>query len=74
MDEFTLNEVAERASITVQTILRRFGSRQGLIAATLIHVEFNRGGTVAAPKETQRRRRRPRRALRPFRAIASCAC
>jgi AcrR family transcriptional regulator len=50
-DEFTLTEVAERSGVTVQTILRRFGSRQGLIAATLIHVGVKMGqDRGAAPK------------------------
>jgi AcrR family transcriptional regulator len=35
IDEFTLNAVAERAEVTVQTILRRFGTRNGLLIATL---------------------------------------
>jgi AcrR family transcriptional regulator len=38
IDEFTLAAVAERAGVTVQTVLRRFGSRNGLIDATLLHV------------------------------------
>jgi AcrR family transcriptional regulator len=48
-DEFTLNEVAERADVTVQTILRRFGSRQGLIAATLVHVGIKMGRSRGTP-------------------------
>ncbi len=35
IDQFTLAAVAERADVTVQTILRRFGSRNGLLIATL---------------------------------------
>lgn len=42
-DEFTLAAVAERAGVTVQTVLRRFGSRNGLIAATLFHVGVEMG-------------------------------
>lgn len=49
-DEFTLNEVAERAGVTVQTILRRFGSRQGLIAATLVHVGVKMGRDRGTPE------------------------
>ncbi len=30
----TLDDVAERAGVTVQTVLRRFGSKEGLISAT----------------------------------------
>lgn len=33
-DEITLEELAERAGTTVQTLLRHFGSRDGLLAAT----------------------------------------
>jgi AcrR family transcriptional regulator len=32
-DQITLEAVAERAGVTVQTVIRRFGSREGLIAA-----------------------------------------
>jgi AcrR family transcriptional regulator len=48
-DEFTLNEVAERAGVTVQTIIRRFGSRQGLIAATLVQVGVKMGRSRGTP-------------------------
>lgn len=33
LDQFSLEEVAARAGVTVQTVLRRFGSKEGLIAA-----------------------------------------
>lgn len=33
-DQATLDDVAVRAGVTVQTVLRRFGSREGLISAT----------------------------------------
>ena len=32
-DQITLEAVAERAGVTVQTVLRRFGSREGLVDA-----------------------------------------
>ena len=32
-DQISLNDVAERAGVTVQTVLRRFGSKDGLIEA-----------------------------------------
>lgn len=32
-DQITLEEVATRAGVTVQTVLRRFGSKEGLLAA-----------------------------------------
>ena len=34
-DEITLAEIADRAEITVQTLIRRFGSKQGLLEACL---------------------------------------
>jgi AcrR family transcriptional regulator len=51
LDEFTLAQVAERADVTVQTILRRFGSRKGLIAATLVHVGVKMGQNRGFPPE-----------------------
>lgn len=33
-DQIVLAEVAERAGVTVQTLIRRFGGKEGLIAAT----------------------------------------
>lgn len=35
LDEITLADVAERAGVSVQTVLRRFGSKDGLVAASL---------------------------------------
>ena len=32
-DQFSLNQVARHAGVTVQTVIRRFGGREGLIAA-----------------------------------------
>lgn len=37
IDEFTLSAVAESSGVTVQTILRHFGNREGLLVATLLH-------------------------------------
>jgi AcrR family transcriptional regulator len=34
LEDLTLDEVAARAGVTVQTVLRRFGSKNGLIEAT----------------------------------------
>ena len=73
MDEFTLNEVAEQG-ITVQTILRRFGSRQGLIAATLIHVGVKMGRNRGAPKEARAPPSTTSSSTTTVSAIASCAC
>lgn len=33
MDEFTLAEIAKSAEVTVQTVIRRFGSKEGVLAA-----------------------------------------
>lgn len=33
-DEVSLQEIADRAGVTVQTVIRRFGSKDGLLAAT----------------------------------------
>jgi AcrR family transcriptional regulator len=35
LDEFTLQEIADRAGVTVQTVLRRFGSKDGVIEAVI---------------------------------------
>jgi AcrR family transcriptional regulator len=37
IDEFTLSAVAKSAGVTVQTVLRHFGNREGLLVATLLH-------------------------------------
>jgi AcrR family transcriptional regulator len=47
--EFTLARVAERSGVTVQTVLRRFGDREGLIVATLIHVAMKMGKERTMP-------------------------
>jgi AcrR family transcriptional regulator len=38
-DQITLEAVAERAGVTVQTVLRRYGSRDGLISAAADYAE-----------------------------------
>jgi len=43
----TLDAVAERAGVTVQTVLRRFGSKQGLREAATARV----GGQIAAERD-----------------------
>jgi AcrR family transcriptional regulator len=48
-DEVTLAAVAGRAGVTVQTILRRFGSRQGLFMAALAHTASKMSGNREAP-------------------------
>ena len=35
IDEITLADIAERAGVSVRTVLRRFGSREGVIAACI---------------------------------------
>lgn len=37
IDEFTLSTVAKSSGVTVQTVLRHFGTREGLLIATLLH-------------------------------------
>jgi AcrR family transcriptional regulator len=37
VDEFTLSAVAKSSGVTVQTVLRHFGNREGLLVATLLH-------------------------------------
>ena len=49
-DEFTLTAVAERAGVSVQTVIRRFGSRKGLIAATLIQVGLQMRSDHGGPR------------------------
>lgn len=34
-DEFTLQDIAERAGVSLSTIMRRFGSKEGVVAAVL---------------------------------------
>ena len=49
-EEITLEEVAGRAGVTLQTLLRRFGSRAGLLAAAAAdasaRVEAQRGAAI----------------------------
>lgn len=50
IDEFTLAAVAKRSGVTVQTILRHLGSRDGMILATLVHAGLKmRSNREAAP-------------------------
>jgi AcrR family transcriptional regulator len=35
LDDITLQEVADRAGVTVQTVIRRFGSKEGLVDAAI---------------------------------------
>ena len=37
-DEITLQEIAERAGVSLQTVIRRFGSKEGLVRAVSEHV------------------------------------
>jgi AcrR family transcriptional regulator len=43
IDRFTLAAIAERAGVSVQTILRHFGNRDGLLIATLVHAGVKMG-------------------------------
>lgn len=49
IDEFTLNAVAAGAGVTVQTILRRFGTRNGLLIATLGRTALRMGRDRETP-------------------------
>ena len=55
---FQMSEVADRAGVSVQTVLRRFGSRDGLFAQTLRYgagkVEAEREAPVGEPREALR--------------------
>lgn len=51
IEEFTLNAVAEKAGVTVQTILRRFGTRNGLLIATLGRTALRMGRDREAPED-----------------------
>lgn len=42
-DEITLTEIAKRAGVSVQTVLRHFESKEGLFMASMLHV----GGKMA---------------------------
>ena len=37
-DELSLDRIAERAGVTVQTLIRRFGSKEALVAAAALHL------------------------------------
>ena len=52
LDEITLDEVAASAGVTVQTVIRRFGGKQGLIEATIDTMRMEVPATrAAAPGE-----------------------
>jgi AcrR family transcriptional regulator len=49
-DQITLEDVADRAGVTVQTVLRRFGSKDALISAAAEHASQQvRSQRMAAP-------------------------
>ncbi|HEX6335963.1 MAG TPA: helix-turn-helix domain-containing protein, partial [Jiangellaceae bacterium] len=49
-DQITLEDVADRAGVTVQTVLRRFGSKDALVAAAAEHARADvRNQRFAAP-------------------------
>lgn len=43
LDQITLAEVARRSGITVQTVLRHYGSRDGMLAAALVRLGLRMG-------------------------------
>src|SRR5689334_16961095 len=47
-DELTLNEVAARAGVSVQSVIRRYGSKDGLISAVIEQVGSDFGARRAA--------------------------
>ena len=56
-DRLRLEDVAAEAEVTVQTVIRRFGTKHGLLAATvtreLAHLAADRAGAVGGtPEET----------------------
>lgn len=46
-DEITLAEIAERAGVSVQTVLRHFDNKEGLFMASMLHV----GGKMARDRD-----------------------
>lgn len=44
IDDLTLQSIAERSGVTVQTVLRHYGSRQGVLAAVLGRIYSRMGG------------------------------
>lgn len=48
VDEITLADIADRAGVSVRTVIRRFGSREGVIAAC---IEADAAGIIAARGE-----------------------
>ncbi len=44
VNEITLAAIAERAGVSVQTVLRHFGNRDGLFMAALVHSTTKMGG------------------------------
>ena len=48
VDEVTLNEIAERAGVSVQSVIRRYGGKDGLIGAVIEQVGSDFGARRAA--------------------------
>ena len=48
-DEITLAAIAERAGVSVQTVLRHFGSKEGLFTASLLHA----GGKMSGDRDVR---------------------
>ncbi len=47
-DELTLNEIAERAGVSVQSVIRRYGGKDGLISAAIEQIGADFGARRAA--------------------------
>lgn len=55
LDEFTLNDVADASGVTVQTLIRRFGGKEGLLKAALAILEVEVTQRREAPKDDVKR-------------------
>ncbi|MEW5850113.1 MAG: TetR/AcrR family transcriptional regulator [Myxococcota bacterium] len=60
----TLAAVAEASGVSIPTLQRRFGNKDGLFAAVGDRVRARHGPTANAGGQRRRRARRPARALR----------
>ncbi len=54
--EIGLDDVAARAGVSVQTVLRHFGTRDGLFDAAMSHAMVSVARSARPPRETSPRR------------------
>ena len=71
--DISLDDIAERAGVSVQTVLRHFGSRAGLVEAAVEHAA-GRGRGGAAGSGGRRGRRRARRSSTTTSCAATASC